>query len=118
MERQVVARITEDARTRRDERVEEHCQDEQRKAAQPDPQRHQSPFCKLRTLSRNEASMISMPPTIKAAAGIVSRMTTLGSRAPKPASRHCQKAAPLPSSPHTATERPSSRHRSSVTVLT
>ena len=39
--------------------------------------------------------MISMPPTISVAAGIVSRITTRGSSAPKPASRHCQNAAAL-----------------------
>src|SRR2546427_7364354 len=117
MQRQVVPGIAENARTRCDERVEEHRQGEQREAAQPDPQRPQSLSCKLRMLSRNEASMISMPPTIRAAAAIVSRITTLGSNAPKPASRHCQKAAPLHKRPHSATDRPSSRPRSSVRVL-
>src|SRR5439155_13195722 len=81
------------------------------------PQRHQPLSCKLRMLSRNDASMISMPPTIRAAAGIVSRMTTLGSSAPNPASRHCQKAAPLQNRPQSAAARPSSRPRSSVRVL-
>ena len=45
MQRQVVARIAEHARTRRDERVEEHREAEQREAAQPHPQRHQSLSC-------------------------------------------------------------------------
>src|SRR5258708_1662061 len=117
MERQVGVGIAEDAPTRRDQRIEKHCQGEQREAAQADPRRHQLPSCKPRILRRNEASVISMPATIRAAAGIVSRMTTLGSSAPKPASRHCQKAAPLQSNPDIATDRPISRPRSSVKVL-
>src|SRR5438034_6784940 len=77
----------------------------------PKVQAFGEPLFQVSKLSRNEASMISMPPIISAAAGIVSRMTTRGSNAPKPASRHCQNAAAL------HRDRKSTRLNSSHTVI-
>ena len=57
--------------------------------------------------------MTSIPATISALAGIVSRITILGSSAPNPVSRHCQNAAALHRNPHSALVIPRSNPRSS-----
>src|SRR3989442_5228652 len=49
VQRQVVVHLTDDARARQDQRLEEHCQHEQRKCAEPESQRLHSPWPTMRT---------------------------------------------------------------------